>query len=230
VNHRATIITAALACAALRQTALATPSGLNNIPTADTPDDKIVVLQAYDTFGQGQEHDFSAGVKFGLHPFGDGNWIPRLEGGLDASLFPGQSGPAVFQGKLALQPFNFGPALAIGSANIAISKDDRDRAGEPFNYAVLTQAFGFLRVHGGYAIQTHNNAGFLGADATFKVLNRDLMLRADAIQIENQSKWLTSVGAMYPLTHSLVAEGWASIPVDGGITNFTLKLDWVFGN
>jgi hypothetical protein len=223
-------ITAALACIGLQRAVLATPSGLDNIPTADTPPDKVVVLQAYDTFGESAEHNFSAGVKFGLRPWGNQGWAPRFEGGLDGHLFPGDSGPAIFQGKVTLHPWEQAPAVALGSANIALSASDRDRTGEPFNYLVFSHDLNLLRLHAGYAIQTHNNAGFFGVDTTFPVLSRDLTLRADAIQINDQSQWLTSVGMMYPLTRSLVLEAWTSIPVDGGVANFTLKLDWVLGN
>ena len=39
--------------------AFATPSGLNNIPTADTPAQGEVVIQAWTNFGEDRDTDFN---------------------------------------------------------------------------------------------------------------------------------------------------------------------------
>ena len=212
----------------LSRQAQASPSGLNNIPTADTPPDRVVVLQAYDTFGEGRVHDLSAGMKFGLRPGSQYPWAPRWEGGVDGHLAPDPVGPAAFQAKLAIQPWANLPALALGSANLAVTREDRDHGNQPFNYLVLTHDFHLFRLHGGYALQHDNNAGFVGADVTFPVANRPLTLRTDAIQIQNEKRWLASVGAMYQLSRNLVLEVWGSFPTDHREPAVTIKLDWIW--
>lgn len=224
------IVAALFASAAIQQAAMATPSGLDNIPTADTPPDKVVVLQAWDTFGDKAVHDFNLGMKFGVRPWGSDGWAPRFEGGLDSSIFPGASGPIAFQGKVAVHPWEQLPTFCIGSANLELSSADRDKAGEPFNYLVLTEDLNVFRLHAGYAVQTKNNAGFFGIDKSIKIMNHDVDLCADAIQTNDQHYWLASVGTKVELTHNLMFEGWTSIPVDHGTVSFLLKLDWIFGN
>lgn len=62
----------ALAAFALATSAFATPTGLNNIPTADTIDHRTVAIQAFSSFGPGanqfaangpDEHSFWMGFK-----------------------------------------------------------------------------------------------------------------------------------------------------------------------
>ena len=61
----------------------AAPSGLNNIPTADTAPHLTLVMQEYSTFGAGRRPDHSAGFKFGLDPWEKNDWRHRFEGGVD---------------------------------------------------------------------------------------------------------------------------------------------------
>src|SRR5262245_51121198 len=177
----------------------ATSSGLNNIPTADTAPDLVPVIQLYSTWGDDRRPDHSAGMKIGFGPWDDAFWGSRFEAGVDGHYAPGDPGPAVFQLKYALQPWEKGPAICIGSANLAVTDNDRERGGQPFTYGVLSQDFKFFRLHAGYGLQHDGNAGFFGIDRTFKVFDRPLMLRSDAIQIQDERQWLASVGALYEL-------------------------------
>ena len=47
-----------------------------------------------------------------------------------------------------------------------------------------------FRAHGGYGFQQDNNAAFFGFDKTIKLFDRDLMLRSDFIQIDDQRRTL----------------------------------------
>ena len=61
---------------------------------------------------------------------------------------------------------------------------------------MLTEDFGAFRLHGGYALQGGRNSTALpGADRTIKVLRRDLMFRADAVQTAHGDHWEASFGA-----------------------------------
>ena len=102
--------------------AFATSTGLNNIPTVDTPPDRTLVIQAFDNLGDDRRPDYVAGFKMGLRP-----WGQRFEWGLDGRLGSGDEGPAVFQVKYAVQPWEKLPTVALGAANIAVTEDDRRR-------------------------------------------------------------------------------------------------------
>jgi hypothetical protein len=220
-------LTALGASALAISNAHATSSGLNNIPTADTAPDLVPVIQLFSTWGEEHKPDHSAGMKIGFGPWDNAFWGSRFEAGVDGHYAPGDAGPAVFQLKYALQPWEKGQAIGIGSANIAVTESDRDRTGQPFSYAVLSQDFKFLRLHAGYGLQHDGNAAFVGIDKTFKVFDRSLMLRSDAIQIQNERQWLASVGALYEINRWLVLESWGSFPVETGNPTFTLKLNFV---
>lgn len=220
-------LTSAIVSWAMVNAVLASPSGLNNIPTADTAPNLVPVIQAYGTFGEGRGPDHTAGMKFGLGPWDKAFLGSRFEVGVDGHYAPDPIGPAVFQVKYAVQPWEKGPAIAVGSANIAASESDRSRAGQPFSYAVLTQDLGYFRLHGGYGLQHNGDAGLLGIDKTFDAWGRPFTLRADAVQIRDQKDWMASVGAMYVVNKWLVLEAWGSFPVDQGDPSITLKLNFV---
>lgn len=200
--------------------ARATPSGLDNIATADTNPHGVLTFQQYDTFGSGRRPDYSAGARFGLQPRGVG-----LEIGIDSHLGPPAAGPPIFNAKAALQPAPRWPRFAVGVANAGLTADDRARAGQPFSYGVATWDLGVFRLTGGYGLQTMNDAGFLGIDRTLRLFGGNLMLRSDAIQVEDQSAWLTSVGFMYTLDPTWALEAWINIPTGQGDPSFTVKLD-----
>jgi hypothetical protein len=211
-----------IAILALAQTARATPSGLNNIPTADTPPDRVLVIQQFSTWGDARKPDYGAGFKMGLRP-----WGQRFEWGLDGHLAPDDAGPALFQVKYAYQPGEKWPTLALGAANIAVTSEDRDDAGQAFKYGVLTHDFRWLRAHAGFGFQQKNNAAFFGLDKTVKLFERDLMLRTDVIQIDDQDQWQGSVGLIYFAHKMLAVESWVSQPFDNGKPSFTLKFNCI---
>ncbi len=205
----------------------ATPTGLNNIPTADTVPHRTVAVQAFSSFGganqfaangEGQ-HSFWMGFKTGWE-FGPAH----LEWGLDSPLGPDLSGPLFFQTKLGFKPWENG-ALAVGVAGVALS--DIERAGDPFTYAMLAHDFGLARFHLGYGVQTNGNSLLVGVDRTWKLLDRDFNLNADLVQVRDQEAWLLSVGAKYGLTKNIVLETWANFP-DQGSVSIIAKINFVF--
>ena len=208
----------ALALLTTTVAAMATPSGLNNIPTGDLVPHRTVAVQFFDTFGNGP-HDFWAGFKTGW----DFSAL-QLEWGLDSHLAPDPSGPLYFQTKLGIKPWTDG-LFAVGMANVGLT--DTGRAGDPFTYAVLTQDFHFARLSLGYGLQEDNNTLLIGIDRTWKVLDRDLNLNADLVQTHDQSNWLASVGAKYSLSEHFVLEAWANLP-DEGSASFLAKINYVF--
>lgn len=226
-HARRSFVTALTACL-LPLAAQASPSGLNNIPTADTAPDLIPVFQAYSTIGEGQKPAHFAGMKIGFGPWDDAVLGSRFEAGVDSYLGANSAGPAVFQLKYSLEPWEKkGPAIGIGSANLGLTSDDRDRSGQPFSYAVVGHDFTHFRLHGGYGLQQDNNATFVGIDRTFDVYSKPLTLRADAVQIQNRDQWLASLGAMYAVNDWLVLETWGSLPTESGKPTFTFKLNFV---
>ncbi len=203
--------------------AVATPTGLNNIPTADTPPDRTVVIQAFANLREGSQDDFVAGFKMGLRP-----WEQRLEWGVDGRLGEGGTGPAVFQGKYAIQPWEELPAVAVGVANLAVTSEDRDEVGQAAKYLVGTHDFNWFRGHVGFSFQQDNDAAFFGFDKTVDVLGRDLMLRTDFTQIDDADQWLGSGGFIYFLHENFAVESWVSVPFEHGKPTFTLKLNFIF--
>jgi hypothetical protein len=199
-----------------------TSSGLNNIPTADTPADREVVFQFFTNQGPGDDGYFG-GMKMGLRP-----WGQRLEWGVDGRMGEGDEGPLVFQAKYAVQPWENLPTFALGVANLAVTEHGRDRTGEPFKFLVLTHDFELFRAHAGYGWQQDNNAAFFGLDKTIKLFDRDLMLRSDIIQIQDEEQWLGSLGFLYMLHKNLAIESWGSEPLEDGDTIWTIKLDLIF--
>jgi hypothetical protein len=236
-----------LALAILTTAALATPSGLNNIPTADTTPQGTFVLQGFTTIGSDRDADFNIGFKTGL------NLGPaKLELGLASHLLPDKGGPIAVHGKVAI-PFGENlPTLAIGAANGTFSGQYRDRAGDEFFYAVLSHDFGIFRVHSGCANQDGDFVPFFGIDKTFrravsvpsdgKSTNsssgkdpqaveetewRDLFtVRADVIE-QNDSSWLYSAGVLVPVCKHVVFETWGNFPDNGDEPSLTMKLNLV---
>ncbi len=144
--------------------ALATPSGLNNIPTADTTPQGTFVLQGFTTLGGNRDADFNLGFKTGI----DLKAV-KLELGLASHLVPGKGGPVEPHVKLAV-PLGKGlPTLAAGAANISFDRNDRRRAGDTFAYFVVSQDFKCFRLHAGIAEQDSQPLPFFGVDKTFRV-------------------------------------------------------------
>jgi len=205
--------------ALLTSSALATPSGLNNIPTADTVPHRTVAVQAFDTFSQHSD-DFWMGFKTGWNLTDN----LHLEWGLDSHLSPDPAGPLYFQTKVGFPPWEDGK-VAIGVAGVGLT--NTGRAGDPFTYAVLTQDLHFARLSAGYGLQTDANTVLLGIDRSFKVFERNLNINADLVQTGDQSGWLTSIGAKYDLTRHIILESWVNLP-DEGDASVTAKINFVF--
>ncbi len=206
----------------------ATPTGINNIPTADVVPHRTVAVQAFSSFGPGanqfaangpDEHAFWLGFKTGWQ-FSPVN----LEWGLDSPVFDGPSGPLFFQTKLNFKPWENG-AFAIGVAGVALT--DTDRAGDPFTYAMLAHDFGFIRAHAGYGIQNNGNSVLLGLDRTWKVFERNFNLNVDLVQANDESFWLPAVGFKYDLSKHFVFEWWSNFPEEGKSSHIA-KINFVF--
>ena len=244
-------IRSSVALLCLTASAFANPTGLNNIPTADTPTQGDYVFQTYSTFGQDRKQDFNLGFKtgFDFKPF-------KLEVGADERYVPGTSGPATVQAKVT---YSFGeglPSLAVGTANTAFTAPERVRSGGIFGYTVLTQDLGFFRVHAGCALQNEEGQPFIGVSKVFRIhtkkpaardgkatvardgkttaddkteeVTRDLfILRADAIQQQNRT-WVSSAGVLVPICKYIVFETWGNFPSDGTSASVTVKGDFVF--
>jgi hypothetical protein len=209
--------------------ALATPTGLNNIPTADTPGDREIVFQAFADFRDEVHNSYWIGFKGGLRP-----WNQRLEYGADGRLGDGDPSAAVLQFKYAIafkelfKSENNLPLAAVGVANLALTSEDRDDIGQPATYLVATQDFDWFRATAGYQFQHQNDAAFFGFDTTFELFDRDFMLRTDYRQIDDQDQWLGSVGFIYFIDEHFALESWASFPFESGEPIFTIKLDVIF--
>lgn len=195
----------------------ATSSGLNNIPTADVVPENVLVLQFIGDFANNSTPAYTTGFKYGP--------AKNVEIGLDGNIFPqkGKTETLVAQGKLRFE-LNDSLSMAAGIANLG----DRARAGREFPYGVLSQNLGFLRVHFGGTTQKDNEGVFGGIDKTIKFLGRDLTLRSDIIQANDQRDTTTSVGFIYDLGSNFLVESWVSLPSESGKKNVTtVKLNYV---
>lgn len=223
--------------------AYATPSGLNNIPTADTTPTKVFVLQAFSTVGGLADGDFGLGFKTGL----DLDFV-RFEVGANAPVYPGRGGPVRVHGKVAVPLGDHLPTIAVGAANLAFSDHQRERAGDVFGYAVATQELGWgVRVHGGAAWVDTEALPFAGIDKTFSYTREvpaedgkavvdgkaykasletesvDLFtIRGDVIA-QRDSSWLYSAGVLVPVCDWFVFETWANLPDNGDSPSWTIK-------
>jgi hypothetical protein len=206
---------------------LGTPTGLNNIPTAETIDHRTVAVQFFSSFGGSNQFSTSGpgktsdwvGFKTGwdFKPF-------HLEWGLDSVLGTGYSGPLLFQTKARIQPWEDG-MFAIGVAGVALT--DTRRARDPFTYAMLYHDFHVVRLHAGYGLQTHGDSYLFGIDRTWKLFERNFNLNADLVQSRNQQGLISSVGAKYFLNKHIVFETWVNFP-DRDRTSWIAKVNYVF--
>jgi hypothetical protein len=195
----------------------ATSTGLNNIPTADVVPENVLVFQFISDLANNNKPDYLTGFKYGL--------LKNVEIGLDGRIFPEKAKEEnlVAQGKLR---FELSDSLAIagGITNLG----DRARAGKEFPFGVLSQDLGFLRVHFGGTVQDNNEGFFGGIDKTLKFLDRDLTLRSDIIQTNDQHETTTSAGFIYDIGHNFLVESWMSFPTESGKEDvLTIKLNYV---
>jgi len=206
----------------------ASSSGLNNIPTADTAGNLLLVFQGYSTLAVGQKPNDVVAFKFGIDPWATSKWRNRFEFGVDSHYAQGDAGPGMFQFKYTTQPDARGPAICIGIANLGATAAERARGGEPYSYVVLTQDFHSFRLHGGYAAQAkNNNSALLGIDKSVKIAGHVVMFRSDAIQISHKKDWAASFGGITPVGKRFAFEAWVTQPTDGHNAGFTLKLNYI---
>ena len=231
--------------------ALATPTGLNNIPTADTVPQETFVFQLFSTVGGEADADLNLGFKTGVD-----FKFAKMEMGLSSHLYPDKGGPVTPHGKLAVPLGEHLPTLAIGAANVTFRNEDRAHAGDEFFYAVASQDFGCFRVHGGCGLQDGEALPFAGLDKTFRIPAahpapdgksvrktdgkstspgkggmetgmRDLFtLRGDVIA-QRDSSWLYSAGVLVPVCKHFVFEAWGNFPDNGSSLSLTLKANFV---
>ena len=144
--------------------ALATPTGLNNIPTADTVPQETFVFQLFSTGGGDADADLNLGFKTGVD-----FKFAKAEFGLSSHLYPDRGGPVTPHGKLVVPLGEHLPTLAIGAANVTFRDEDRTRAGDEFFYAVASEDIGWFHVHAGCGLQDGEALPFAGLDQTFRI-------------------------------------------------------------
>lgn len=195
----------------------ASPSGLNNIPTADTVSAKTLVWQFYTDVAKASKPDYSTGFKYGL--------IENLEIGLDGRIFAEPAREETLKGQVKYRiEATDKLSLALGIANFG----DRARNGWEDYYLACTYDTAFLRLHAGGTLQRDNEGGFAGLDKTINFLNRDFTLRSDIIQTNDSHDLTASVGFMYDLGYNFILENWVSFPTESGREDVvTLKLNYV---
>lgn len=199
------------------QTSWATPTGLNNIPTADVVPEKVLVLQGIVEVGDEKKPGYVAGFKYGL--------IKNLEVGLDGRIFPEAVLEETLKGQMKYRfEFNDKMAMAAGIANLG----DRAKLGWEDYYLVATHNFGFLRAHLGGTFQKDNEGGFAGLDKMVPLFERNLTLRADIIQTNDSHDTTASMGFIYDIGFNFLLESWISLPSQSGKEEvITIKTDYV---
>lgn len=201
-----------LAFAAIAQ---ASPTGLNNIPTAEVVSKDVLVLQSWGSF-DGDDSWF-AGFKYGPAQ----NW----EIGLDDDVAGvGSSAGITLQVKYRI-PFEKAGGVALGLANVSA---DTDVNGERFPYVVVTVPLtADAKANGtaGYQFQSGNHGFFVGASYCCAP---QFNLRADWTQINDGDASVSSLGFITQLDGRWLAEAWASFPTGAGAeTSYTVKVDYV---
>jgi hypothetical protein len=196
---------------------MGTSTGLNNIPTADVVPERVLVFQYFSEFGNNNVPDHFVGLKYGP--------VKNVEVGIDGRIFPEKASEEflVAQGKIRFE-LSEESAIALGITNLG----DRDKAGNEAPFGVLSHDFDFIRVHFGGTIQNDNEGFFGGIDKTIKFFDRNLTLRSDIIQTNDQHDTTTSVGFIYDLGLNLLLESWMSFPSESGKDDVvTIKLNYV---
>ncbi|MDK1031853.1 MAG: hypothetical protein QGD94_07600 [Planctomycetia bacterium] len=213
------------------------PTGLNNIPTTDIVSEKTLVLQTWSNLAPTKYPQQYVGMKFSP--------LKNLEIGFDWKASDKTHGHPTLQAKYA---FDIKKDLLTGVLGVANVSDDRKHQGEVFPYAALGLDLKAFRLHFGYAPERRNEAFFAGIDKTVPFLNRNLVLRADAIQTRDGEDFLYSVGFLYELArkddgeestltglagvlnkiaNKIVLEGWVSLPSTTDPAVVTLKVNYV---
>jgi hypothetical protein len=212
----------------------ASPSGLNNTPTADTCSPETLVLQTWTGLGYDRKPDEWVGTKYGLF---NGPTIGAAEIGVDWKTNGDPEKQPVFQGKYAIGAAANGPQLGVGIANVS---QDKELNGNPMPYSVLSYDIkGWLRVHAGYGFQNDNNGAFGGLDRTFTLGSVNLMLCGDITQTNDRKDALLAPGikispsdafkmdgVVGAVIKNMAFETWVNFPSTGAGESYVLKLDY----
>ena len=206
----------------------ASPSGLNNTPTADTCPVQTLLLQTWEGFGYNMTPDNWVGMKYGL--------FKNAEIGGDWKMNGDPSRPPVFQAKYTIDVSDQLPKLGLGIANVS---NDKDLNGDPMPYAVLSYDIkGLMRLHAGYGFQEDNEGAFGGVDRTFEVGALSLMPCFDIIQINDQHDALLAPGIKISapgckleglagaILRNIAFETWVNLPSQGNSESYVAKLDY----
>lgn len=217
--------------------AWASPTGLNNIPTTDTAPKETLVFQTWGNMADDRHPQQFWGFKYGV--------TDALEVGSDWKSLDQTHGHAAFQAKYA---FDIKQDFWRGVAGVANLSDHRQHQGDFFPYVATSFDLKAVRFHAGYDAQRDNEGFFWGFDKAVPFLNRDLVLRADAIQVNEMDDILYSAGFLYNLRRrdddgkasrpglkglldkifrNIVLEGWVTIPSTRDEEVLTLKLNYV---
>ncbi len=199
------------------QTSFATPTGLNNIPTADVVPEKVLVVQVITEVGKNNKPDYFTGFKYGI--------IKNLEVGLDGRIFPEPALEETLRGQIKYRfALDEKTAVAVGVANLG----DRARLGWEDYYLAFSHDFNVVRFHIGGTLQRDNEGGFVGLDKTVKLFERDFTLRTDLIQTNDRHNVTSSAGFIYDIGGNFLLESWVSFPTQSGKDNVsTIKLNYV---
>jgi len=209
----------------------ASPSGLNNIPTADTCPEQTAVFQTWEGFGGGEHAENWIGVKYGL--------IKNAEIGADWRTTGDPNRDPQFQAKYTVDVGEALPLLAVGIANVTA---DRTRNGDPMPYGVLTYGVrDWFRVHAGYGFEAHNEGAFGGLDRTFKFAGVNVMLCGDVIQCDGRDDALLAPGlkigpaaddipgVLGMILKHTAFETWSTLNTSGEAETYVAKLNLIVG-
>jgi len=187
--------------------AIATPTGLNNIPTADVTPRRVLVLQQFTNGGISQTFFYTGGFKYGA--------AESLEVGIDArlgrtnknasSVGVGGAGGApsrpVLQAKYRFPLPDPNLAFGIGIANVGAKTST---AGKPVYYGVLSGRLGDGHGHVGYLQQRRSKNLLLGYDHS---ITRNTTLRADLLQgLNGGDETLASLGFITQVSSNVLVE------------------------
>ncbi len=199
------------------QPCLATPTGLNNIPTTDVAGDKVLVVQGWTAVGSDTKPLYVTGFKYGA--------LDIVEVGLDSKIGSDDEGPVALQGKFRFFESDAGFSALVGVEGITFEGDiDEDLV----PYGVVTQDLKFLRIHAGYNFQKDNFAVFGGVDRAFSVFGQALTFRGDVKQVNDGEDLLASGGFIVTLPFNFALESWLSIPTeDNAEESVVVKLNYI---
>ena len=230
---RGAVVAGVAGGAALAQ---ASPSGLNNTPTADTCSERTLVVQAWEGFGRGMTPDNWVGAKYGVFK---NDKIGGLEIGSDWKTNGDPDRPPVFQGKYAVDIGESLPRVCAGIANVS---DSATRNGDPMPYGVLTYDIkGLFRVHAGYGFQKNNEGAFGGLDRGFEVAGLNVLVCGDVIQTHDRDDAILAPGIKIgPAAHDTTGfwgtilghtafETWVTFPTNGDTETYVAKLNVILG-